>query len=459
VEQTKSHRRDQPSTGCIVIRVSLIPPVIALIALSALVGCARQPGMRPLVTLTAHYALPSAAPLARVGTPTPTFTSFPRRTFSPTRTFRPTPLPTFTPTPSRTSSPTLTPTATVTPLPVPVRAVRIDFASLKESRSDIQALEQKISTINVNLVALGAGRLDWNYFKWEGHENFWSSDVRDTGIDFLAEDAARFSQWAHVNAVVDVFAPRYIAEHPHAAAVSWLGERSGHLVSTTELVRGEFGSLFLHMLDYIAAHYPIDSVSITELSYYIEGYGDDDKAAYTAYTGRTDWPRNPLGLVNIDDPSIGRWRSYEIGRFLEQAATVVHRYNKKLYVDVEVSWGHLSSESAERGQDYGTLLKYADGLVVWDYFGLSGYPPDYTGEIARSLRKYGANRIIISIGLWSRRGEVISPVALQRAMQAALHSDIPNLWITPSLLLSEEHWQVVTDLWGERAQISSETPP
>ena len=332
----------------------------------------------------------------------------------------------------------------------PVRAVRIDFASFKEGRADAQALVQRISGINVNLVALGAGRLDWNYFKWEGHEDLWSSDVRETGIDFLAEDATRFHPWASVSTVVDVFAPRYITEHPHAAAVSWLGQRSEHLVSTTELVQGEFGSLLLHMLDYIAAHYPVDSISLTELSYYTEGYGDDDKAAYMAYTGRTDWPRNPIGLVNIDDPSIGRWRSYEIGRFLERAAAVVHRYHKELYVDVDVSWGHLSRESVEKGQDYGTLLQYADRLVIWDYFGLSGYPPDYTGEIARYLKKYGAARIIISVGLWSQRGTAISPDALRRAMQAALKSDIPNLWITPSLLLSEEHWQVITDLWGRR---------
>jgi hypothetical protein len=37
-------------------------------------------------------------------------------------------------------------------------------------------------------------------------------------------------------------------------------------------------------------------------------YGDD-KAAYKAYTGRTDWPRNPVGLVNIDDITRPRSRA------------------------------------------------------------------------------------------------------------------------------------------------------
>lgn len=304
---------------------------------------------------------------------------------------------------------------------------------------------------NVNLVALGAGRLDWTYFKWEGHDSNWSSDVRDTGIDFLAQDAARFSRWADVDVVVDVLAPRYIAAHPEAAAVSWLGERSASLVSTTELVRGEFGNQLIEMLDYIAAHYPVNSISITELSYYTEGYGDDDKAAYKAYTGRADWPRNPIGLVNIDDPSIGEWRSYEIGRFLERAAAVVHQHGKKLYMDVEVSWGQLHREAMDKGQDYEVLLQHADRLIVWDYFGLSGYRPDYTTNIAHYLSKYGRDRIIISVGLWARDGGVISPDALRLAMQAAVKSEIPNLWITPSLYLSEEHWRVLEDVWGQSA--------
>jgi len=397
---------------------------LAAVVVLALTGCQSQPTAIPTVAST----------LTPVVLPTQTVT--------------PSPTPTWTPSASPTSRPTNTPTATATPTPPPVRAVRLDFKNVKTSRAEVEALEQKMRKANVNTVALGAGRLDWNYFKWEGHQNSWSGDVQDTGLDFLAEDAARFSRWADVDAVVDVFAPRYVAAHPRSAAISWTGKRSENLVSTTELVRGDFGQQLLQMLDYIAAHYPVKSISITELSYYTEGYGDDDKAAYTAYTGRADWPRNAVGLVNIDDPSIGKWRSYEIGRFLKQAAQVVHGYNKKLYMDVDVSWGRLERESAERGQDYGVMLAYADRLVVWDYFGLSGYRPDYTGELGRYLNKYGRDRIIVSVGLWSKGGGVISPDALRQAMQSGLKSEIPNLWITPSLYLSEEHWKALVDVWG-----------
>lgn len=382
----------------------------------------------------------------------------PEPTASPTAPATPTPQPTFTtpPTATPTAKPSPTPTSPPTPTPrpleLPVRGVRLDFSSLARSRAEVVNLEERLLQANVNLVALGAGRLDWTYFKWAGHPDNWSNEVIDTGTDFLAEDSERFSRWARVDAVVDVFAPRYIAAHPQAAAISWLGQPSKHLVSTTELVYGDFGHQLLSMIEYIAANYPVSSISLTELSYYTEGYGDDDLALYTTYTGRKDWPRLRNGLVNIDHSSIGEWRSYEIGRFIERAAAVVHQYNKELLVDVEVSWGELDRESTEYGQNYATLLEHADRLVVWNYYGLSGYDPEYTAEIARYLSRYGPERVIISIGLWAEEGGVLSPEALQAGMESALDSEIPNLWITPSHYLTEAHWEVLRRLWAPNSE-------
>ncbi len=348
----------------------------------------------------------------------------------------------------RTLSPTPRLVATSQPAPEPVRALRIDFPNLQQSRAEVPALEQNMQRAGVNMVGLGAGRAEWTSFKWTGHEDRWSSDVRDTNIDFLAEYAARFGKWAHVSAVIDVYAPRYLQVHPERAAISWLGQPSLYLVSTTQLVEGEFGVQLLDMLDYVAGHYPVHSVSLTELAYYTEGYGDDDKAAYLAYTSRLDWPRTSKGQINIDDPSIGKWRSYAIGRFVQRAAETVHRHGKQLFIDVSVSWGHLERESAENGQDYASLLQQADRLLVWDYFDLNGYPPEYTKDIASYLKKYGPDRIIITIGLWGPNEQIISPAALRRAMQAAVEGGLPNLWITPSRYLSDQHWQVLAEQWG-----------
>ncbi len=329
----------------------------------------------------------------------------------------------------------------------PVLAVRVDFPSLENSREEITILEENMKSAGVNTVALGAGRLDWNYFKWENHENYWSQDVQDTGIDFLAEDSKRFSKWANVDIVVDLYAPKYIREHPKSSAISWLGEPSSNLVSTMELVEGDFGEQILLMLEYISTNYPANSISLTELAYYTEGYGDDDKAAYMSYTGRDDWPRLPNGLINIDDPSIGEWRSYEIGRFLDRAAKIVHKNNKKLYMDVEVSWDNLSKESTEKGQSYNVMLEYVDKIVIWNYFGLKSYDPEVTREIAHEYgQKYDSSRIIISIGLWKSGNDILSSEDLKQAMQYSIKGGIDNFWITPSHYLSDDHWEALSEV-------------
>jgi hypothetical protein len=160
-----------------------------------------------------------------------------------------------------------------------VRAVRVDYVDVGQSRSQVAALETQMKQAGVNLVAVGAGREDWTYFAWAGHQDNWSSAVRTTGIDYLADDSRRFSQWAHVTAVVDALAPRYIQAHPEAAAVSWNGVPSQNLVGTMELVEGDFGQQLLVMMDAVAANYPVNSVSISELFYHTDGYGARDKAA------------------------------------------------------------------------------------------------------------------------------------------------------------------------------------
>lgn len=330
----------------------------------------------------------------------------------------------------------------------PVRAVRLDYENMARSRPLLDELEKRLVAAHANTVALGAGRLDWTYFKWRGHRGSWSSDVHNTAVDFLWRDAARFGKWAAVDAVVDVLAPRYVASHPQAAAVSWRGVRSANLVSTTQLVDGEFGALLVEMVDYIASRYPVNSVSLTELDYYIDGYGEDDAASYRKFSGRGDWPRSADGSINIDDPSIGAWRSHEVGRFLQRAAAAAHTHGKKLYLDVQVEWDHLERRGASHGQDYGVMLGFADRLVVWDYFDLAGRPPEYTTEVARSLLPFGQDRIILSVGLWPKEGAPVSPDALRIALKAGLSAGVINEWVTPSRFMDQDHWRALADSWG-----------
>lgn len=364
-----------------------------------------------------------------------------------TPTLTATPRPSMTPTPRPSPTPTASPTATPTPRQ-PVHAVRLDYGNYAASRSQMDAIEARLKAAGVNWVALGAGRAEWTYFKWPGNPNAWSGDVRDSGIDFLAEDAARFKRWARVDAVVDVFAPQYIAAHPQSAATSWLGKPSQYLVNTMDLVDGEYGQILLNMIEAICANYPVDSVSLTEMMYYTDGYGEVDKAAYMAATGRSDWPRLPNGLVNIDHPSIGEWRSREIARFLGKARAITSRYGKELLVDAAVSWEAPNNMGSEHGTRYDILLEQADRIVVWNYFGLSGVGAEYSEGLARILAGLGPGRIILSVGLWGNGSSTLSAEQLSAALQAARRGGMEDAWVTPSLLMTDAHWAVLEAFWA-----------
>jgi len=290
--------------------------------------------------------------------------------------------------------------------------------------------------------------VEWNYFKWAGHEANWSNDVKDTGIDFLAEDTATFKQWAQVNAVVDVLAPNYIKAHPQAAAISFTGQPTTDFVSTSELVYGDYGRQLLAMVDYIAANYPVDSISFTELFYYSDGYGPDDKASYLAYSGRTDWPRTSDGTIDRNDSTIGAWRTHMLDIFVDQAVAIAHSHGKQFYLDVKLSLGNLGNCSNECGTNYHVVLIHTDKIIVWAYYALDGYAPEYLTTVAQFLSSFGPDRVILSLGLWDSTLPQTPPDMLRRAILATQAGGIANLWITPNILMTPQHWQVLSDLWG-----------
>jgi len=333
-----------------------------------------------------------------------------------------------------------------------VRAMRVDYLDEGKDRSEVAPLEKYMQQAGVNLVAVGAGRADWTYFPWRGYPARWSDDVKASGEDYLLEDSTRFGKWAHVSAVVDVLAPLYIQAHPQSAAVSWLGIPSKDLVGTMELVDGQFGQELLSMLDEIATYYPVNSITLTELVYYTDGFGEPDKAAYMAYSGRSDWPRTVDGRINIDDPSIGVWRTYEISRFLEKAAGIVHNHGRQLFVEAHIGVDRSGHVRVENGTDFSHFLDYADRLVVQ-----GSSDPDERSQTAikaidQYLARYQKNRIISSLGLWSQDYSLDTPrdqmLTLSVAdFQSELQGLGGDLWITPTFLMTAADWQALENIW------------
>lgn len=365
----------------------------------------------------------------------PAICQAPHRTFLPLAVSRPL------------SAATVSASAPVSPA-LPIRAVGVRYTDLFLSRSEVASLQANLDRAHSNFVALAAGRMEWTYFKWADHPERWSSAVRDSQLDYLAEDIVNYGTARHRDAMVDMLAPLWIQAHPADAAIGLSGSVSAEQVSTAALVNGAYGQQVLEMVGYLAANYALDSISITELFYYDTGYGPDDLALYRADTGQTDWPRRADGAINPDDPALGLWRSQKLAGWLQRASACAHNHGKEFYLDVRISWGNLPNESRENGQYYPTMLDVVDKLILWGYADLAGYSPAYLGEVAGYLvGKHPANRFIMSVGLWGPNGTVISAGDLQTAMQSSRTRGLPDLWITPSHMISAEHWAILATEW------------
>ena len=299
-------------------------------------------------------------------------------------------------------------------------------------------------------VALGAGRWEWNFFRWRDHASTWSNDQRLSANDLLSDAVGAVrTRGRGVISIVDFYAPEYLRLHPGEAARDADGVPSGEQVCFVELVRGAYGNLLRSMVSYLASSYDVDAISLTELGYGRYCYDDRCRESYMRAAGRTDWPRGFFsGGIDRNDRSLGTWRSHEMSRFLRELADTVHAHGKKIYVDVPVDFDNLAEEGLASGLHYPELAQFVDGFVVWDYFYLDGRPPSASETVTRFfVERYGADKTFVSPGLWGKTRPV-SPAELSEALRYARLGGARKFWITPNHMLTDEHWKTVVDNLG-----------
>ncbi|MFQ5736030.1 MAG: glycosyltransferase [Thermodesulfobacteriota bacterium] len=297
------------------------------------------------------------------------------------------------------------------------------------------------------VVGVSAGRPEWTYFKWKGHENVWSNHQKGAKEDMLDMATTVFHRRGFkVAAFIDIYGPAYIKRFPSAAAVGFDGKRNTEQISFMEIMEGNWGEQILEMVSYLAENYAVDIINLTETPYYTYSYNREDLASYSAFTGRKAWPRLPDGTIDRDDPSIWEWRSTLMEAYIEKAAAAAHRYGKQLYVDVPVSWKDFKNNGRESGLDYRRVLRHADNIVVWDYFLLEGLPPSSTETLSRYLvRNFPADSFYISLGLWGKDGAEMTPEELKAGLSSALKGGATRVWVTPDSMITAEHWNDILE--------------
>jgi glycosyltransferase involved in cell wall biosynthesis len=337
------------------------------------------------------------------------------------------------------------------PAPAPARSafrlgVSTHFDAWPDWRTAISAVLTRPQIRRAEVVGVGAGRVEWTYFRWKGHEDAWSNHQKgERDADLLLEATRAFrAEGLEVAAYVDLFAPGWIKAHPQSAAVRADGTPSAEQVSLAELADGAFGARAVEMVEFIASTYPVDAVNLTECAYADVSFGAADLASFRAFTGAADWPRDARGRPDLEDPQIWEWKSATFERFVARAAAAVRRHGKRLYVDVAASWKDLARNGRDYGHDYARLLRLADRVVVWDYFALEGLPPTAAGDLARHLaRAFPASHFDVSLGLWGNGSAVVGPADLDAALGAVLASGASQVWVTPNDQVTDAHWAAI----------------
>jgi hypothetical protein len=321
-----------------------------------------------------------------------------------------------------------------------LRVVSVGFEDVADADAELERIAAELDRAGANAVAITAGRIDWTTFPWPGREDRWSAQVRESGRDAIAALGAG----RHVSAVVDTFAPRLLEALPELAAHDLYGQPSELQGSLTALTDGSIGDDLVAMIDHVAGTYDVDSIDLTELHYDIVGFGDEDKADYLPWSGRSDWPRLADGQIDLHDASLGEWKSTRVAQFVARAAEAAHRHGAELYVDVRVSWDDLSRNAAEHGQSYDLLLEHADRLVVWNYFGLLGLEAGFTDAVADHLAAIDPDRFVMSVGLWG----TVAPTDLEHALHAAAQRGLAGAWVTPASRFERGHWDAIAAAWS-----------
>jgi hypothetical protein len=102
----------------------------------------------------------------------------------------------------------------------------------------------------------------------------------------------------------------------------------------------------------------------------------------------------------------------------------------------------------EHGTNYQVVLQHTDKIVIWGYFSLDDFDPQFLQDVARFLTQFGPDRVILSIGLWGRANPEVTASELERGILASQAGGISDIWITPGSLMTPAHWQILDSLWG-----------
>jgi hypothetical protein len=334
-------------------------------------------------------------------------------------------------------------------------AVSIHFADWPDWQDAFRVLLAQSRVRHVTRVGVSAGRADGTFYRSTHDRDSWSDIQRGQSDDMLklAVDALGERDIC-TTAMLDVFAPRYLREHPECMALDMRGRRSSEIVCSTSLAEGEYGRILADAFEALAANTNADSVGVVNLYYGWHCFCRRCALRFREHAWCSDWPRLANGAIDRNHPVLGKWRSAQVARMVSRLSSAAHAHGKRMLFDAKLSRDDPSRNSRENGQDYALLRPHVDELVVKDdFFFDDAISSGETIEAARHLGKeLGADGYWYSVALGHcvesgcRNDPRLRAQQMREALLSALRGGARRLWIDSSRHLSPLHWQQIDEL-------------
>lgn len=335
-------------------------------------------------------------------------------------------------------------------------SVSLGFDDVTAGPARHRALAEKLGSVKATGVSLAVGRPDWTAFDWPAHPDTRAAGTTDhvrDAIATLAPDGRGGRR--EITLVIDVFAPRLLAQFPAEAGVDAHGAASELRPGAAAYYSGTVGRRVVELCGASAERYRPTRVALTEL-FLEDTYSDADLALYRSLTGRDDWPRTPDGTIDETHESLDEFRVAVVNNLVGRCAEAAGRHGVGLEADVRAPWDAPAGSRRDSGHDYPALMMIADRLTIWNYFAINDRDPQYSSTITAGLRdSLGADaldRVTMSVGLWaSGDGEAggsgaITPDALAAGLAASATNGVTSVAVTPASLMTDAHWAALADL-------------
>ncbi|KUM31106.1 hypothetical protein AQ436_16445 [Arthrobacter sp. EpRS66] len=333
------------------------------------------------------------------------------------------------------------------------RVVNIGFEDVTSADpARIPDIARELNSVNATGVSISVGRLDWIGFPWAENKDRQSSEVQDTGRDYVREAINAFicsdrGVRRTISLNIDTLLGRELEHRPEIAGINAQGTVSKNWTSVSSWKHSGLTERLASLTSELVHRYSLQSINITEMMFPSYTFSDADLADFQDFSSLGDWPRNLDGSIDTDATAIHEWRSDAVEKIMAEVASRLSGTGVELTMDVRSPVDSDLRGRLDSGQDYAALLQIVDRLNIWNFQGINSTGYYATDQLADFFVEEDPARYGIEIGLWDQDG-AISPETLEHELRLAEERNVPRLSITPTSLMDQKAWDILRRVWG-----------